>query len=175
MPCWRNALPCIQTGKCSCGSFAIRSRSWSCFRDALTMVTELMGWYFNIGTSFLPRNVRIVTNPTCSSVDEIRFATLSLRRAPSEEPLNNRRRMVRTFLSDHPSIFLISFRRTHRRLFNQAFNVKASRKYEPQELTGTHALLARLLSAPEGFMHHFRQYVQVYSWISIIFQADVWS
>ncbi|KAJ7888363.1 cytochrome P450 [Mycena olivaceomarginata] len=70
-------------------------------RDALTMVTELMGWYFNIGTG-----------------DEWR---------------------------------------THRRLFNQSFNVKASRKYEPQELTGTHALLGRLLSTPEGFMDHFRQ------------------
>ncbi|KAJ7301348.1 cytochrome P450 [Mycena albidolilacea] len=65
-------------------------------RDALTMVTELMGWYFDIG-------------------------------------------------------------RTHRRLFNQSFNVKASRKYEPQELTGTHVLLGRLLSTPKGFMDHFRQ------------------
>ncbi|KAJ7823206.1 cytochrome P450 [Mycena olivaceomarginata] len=47
--------------------------------------------------------------------------------------------------------------RTHRRLFNGAFNVKASRKYEPVELVRTHALLARLLHAPEDFMHHLRQ------------------
>ncbi|KAJ7279712.1 cytochrome P450 [Mycena rebaudengoi] len=73
-------------------------------RDALTMVTELMGWYFNI--------------VLMKYGDEWR---------------------------------------THRRLFNQAFNVKASRKYEPQELAGTHALLTRLLSSPEGFIDHFRQ------------------
>ncbi|KAJ7891635.1 cytochrome P450 [Mycena olivaceomarginata] len=47
--------------------------------------------------------------------------------------------------------------RTHRRLFNGAFNVKASRKYEPVELVRTHALLGRLLHAPEDFMHHLRQ------------------
>ncbi|KAF7368570.1 Cytochrome P450 [Mycena venus] len=74
-------------------------------RDALTMVTELMGCF-----------------------DEIR----------DFEPIGDEWR-------------------THRRLFNQAFNVKAARKYEPQELAGTHALLARLLSSPEGFMDHFRQ------------------
>ncbi|KAJ7209147.1 cytochrome P450 [Mycena pura] len=72
-------------------------------RDALTMVTELMGWYFNIGAGSFTE------------------------------------------------------KRTHRRLFNQAFNLKASRKYEPQELTGTHMLLGRLLFSPEGFMDHFRQ------------------
>ncbi|KAJ6560597.1 cytochrome P450 [Mycena vulgaris] len=47
--------------------------------------------------------------------------------------------------------------RTHRRLFNQAFNVKASLKYRPQELVATHALLERLLHAPGAFMDHFRQ------------------
>ncbi|KAJ6565505.1 cytochrome P450 [Mycena vulgaris] len=73
-------------------------------RDALTMVTELMGWYFNI----------------------------ALMKYGDEW-------------------------RTHRRLFNQSFNAKASRKYEPQELTGTHALLGRLRATPEGFMDHFRQ------------------
>ncbi|KAJ7303729.1 cytochrome P450 [Mycena albidolilacea] len=52
---------------------------------------------------------------------------------------------------------LYSDRRTHRRLFNGAFNVKASRKYEPVELVRTHVLLARLLHAPEDFMHHLRQ------------------
>ncbi|KAJ6554749.1 cytochrome P450 [Mycena capillaripes] len=68
-------------------------------RGDFPMVTELMGWYFNIGEEW----------------------------------------------------------RTHRRLFQSAFNVKAARKYEPAELIGTHALLARLLHAPEDFMHHFRQ------------------
>ncbi|KAJ7835693.1 cytochrome P450 [Mycena leptocephala] len=47
--------------------------------------------------------------------------------------------------------------RIHRRLFQGAFNVKAARKYEPAELVGRHALLARLLHTPEDFMHHFRQ------------------
>ncbi|KAF8182235.1 cytochrome P450 [Mycena galopus ATCC 62051] len=47
--------------------------------------------------------------------------------------------------------------RTHRRLLNGAFNTKAVRKYEPVQLAGTHALLARLLHAPEDFMDHFRQ------------------
>ncbi|KAJ7833295.1 cytochrome P450 [Mycena leptocephala] len=47
--------------------------------------------------------------------------------------------------------------RTHRRLFKGAFNVKASRKYEPAELVATHVLLGRLLHAPEGFLDHFRQ------------------
>ncbi|KAF8214432.1 cytochrome P450 [Mycena galopus ATCC 62051] len=47
--------------------------------------------------------------------------------------------------------------RTHRRLLNGAFNAKAVRKYEPVELAGTHALLARLLHAPEDFMCHLRQ------------------
>ncbi|KAJ7934499.1 cytochrome P450 [Mycena leptocephala] len=52
---------------------------------------------------------------------------------------------------------LYSDRRIHRRLFQGAFNVKAARKYEPAELVGRHALLARLLHTPEDFMHHFRQ------------------
>ncbi|KAJ7431570.1 cytochrome P450 [Mycena galericulata] len=52
---------------------------------------------------------------------------------------------------------LYSDRRIHRRLFQGAFNVKAARKYEPVELVGTHALLARLLHTPEDFVHHFRQ------------------
>ncbi|KAJ7080694.1 cytochrome P450 [Mycena epipterygia] len=47
--------------------------------------------------------------------------------------------------------------RTHRRLFNQAFNVKASQKYLPQEVAVTHALLVRMLQAPDAFMDHFRQ------------------
>jgi hypothetical protein len=159
MPYWKNDRPFIRTGKCSCRSFAMLGRSWSWFRDALTMVTELMGWYFNIGTGFPPGNCKMLINLTCTSVDEIWYATSSPRQTPPEEPLKNRRRMVRTLSVGSSSLFLISSRRTHRRLFNQSFNVKASRKYEPQELTGTHALLGRLLSTPEGFMDHFRQYV----------------
>ncbi|KAJ7080682.1 cytochrome P450 [Mycena epipterygia] len=46
--------------------------------------------------------------------------------------------------------------RIHRRLFNQAFNIKASQKYQPQEVAATHALLVRMLQAPDAFMDHFR-------------------
>jgi hypothetical protein len=96
MPYWKNDRPFIRTGKCSCGSFAMLGRSWSWFRDALTMVTELMGWYFNIGTGFPPGNCKMLINLTCTSVDEIWYATSSPRQTPPEEPLKNRRRMVRT-------------------------------------------------------------------------------
>ncbi|KAJ7509664.1 cytochrome P450 [Mycena galericulata] len=47
--------------------------------------------------------------------------------------------------------------RTHRRLFNQAFSAKAARRYEPHELTATHALLGRMLDSPDAFLDHFRQ------------------
>ncbi|KAJ7300689.1 cytochrome P450 [Mycena albidolilacea] len=47
--------------------------------------------------------------------------------------------------------------RTHRRLFNQAFNIKTSHNYEPHEVVGTHMLLERLLHTPENFVPHFRQ------------------
>ncbi|KAJ6536394.1 cytochrome P450 [Mycena capillaripes] len=73
-------------------------------RGDFPMLTELMGWDFDIGDDFSFRKLR-----------------------------------------------------THRRLFNGAFNVKAARKYEPVELVRTHALLARLLHTPEDFMHHLRQ------------------
>ncbi|KAJ7625703.1 cytochrome P450 [Roridomyces roridus] len=47
--------------------------------------------------------------------------------------------------------------RIHRRLFNQEFNVRASRKYESRELLGTRKLLQRLISHPDMFLTHFRQ------------------
>ncbi|KAJ7109594.1 cytochrome P450 [Mycena crocata] len=47
--------------------------------------------------------------------------------------------------------------RTHRRLFNEAFTVKASQKYEPQEEAVTRTLLKRLLQTPDDFIDHFRQ------------------
>ncbi|KAJ6569258.1 cytochrome P450 [Mycena capillaripes] len=47
--------------------------------------------------------------------------------------------------------------RTHRRLFNQAFNMRASQYYRPQQLAITHALLERLLHNPDAFLDHFRQ------------------
>ncbi|KAJ7222152.1 cytochrome P450 [Mycena pura] len=47
--------------------------------------------------------------------------------------------------------------RTHRRLFNGAFNAKAALKYRPHELIGTHVLLERLLQSPQDFLKHFRQ------------------
>jgi hypothetical protein len=56
-------------------------------------------------------------------------------------------------------IHLNILRRTHRRLFNQAFNIKTSHNYEPHEVVGTHMLLKRLLHTPENFVPHFRQCV----------------
>ncbi|KAF8169161.1 cytochrome P450 [Mycena galopus ATCC 62051] len=47
--------------------------------------------------------------------------------------------------------------RIHRRLFNQALNFNAARKYRPHEVTATHGLLGRLLTEPEAFLAHFRQ------------------
>ncbi|KAF8140771.1 cytochrome P450 [Mycena galopus ATCC 62051] len=47
--------------------------------------------------------------------------------------------------------------RTHRRLFNQGFNVTAARKYQPHELTVAHTLLGRLLTDPDAFSAHIRQ------------------
>ncbi|KAJ7111231.1 cytochrome P450 [Mycena epipterygia] len=73
-------------------------------RSALTMVTELMGWDFNI--------------VLMKYGDEWR---------------------------------------THRRLFNQAFNAKASQQYRSQEVAATNTLLMRMLQAPDAFLAHFRQ------------------
>ncbi|KAJ7874655.1 cytochrome P450 [Mycena leptocephala] len=47
--------------------------------------------------------------------------------------------------------------RVHRRLLNESFNVKASRTYEPNELTVTRTLLHRLLDTPDDFLPHLRQ------------------
>ncbi|KAJ6537892.1 hypothetical protein B0H19DRAFT_1316674 [Mycena capillaripes] len=48
--------------------------------------------------------------------------------------------------------------RTHRRLLNRVFNSKAVRKYDPAELAGTQAFLARLLHVPEDFMDQWPLY-----------------
>ncbi|KAJ6447838.1 cytochrome P450 [Mycena sanguinolenta] len=55
-------------------------------------------------------------------------------------------------------IYLNILRRIHRRLVNQAFNIRASQNYEPHEVVGSHMLLKRFLHTPENFMLHFRQY-----------------
>ncbi|KAJ7625701.1 cytochrome P450 [Roridomyces roridus] len=47
--------------------------------------------------------------------------------------------------------------RIHRRIFNQAFNLKASKKYEPHELLASRKLLKRLLDTPDEFLGLFRQ------------------
>ncbi|KAJ7625732.1 cytochrome P450 [Roridomyces roridus] len=47
--------------------------------------------------------------------------------------------------------------RLHRRLLDQELNVKASRKYEPDELIASHKLLKRLLDTPDAFLTHLRQ------------------
>ncbi|KAJ7290617.1 cytochrome P450 [Mycena rebaudengoi] len=49
--------------------------------------------------------------------------------------------------------------RTHRRLFNQEFNIGAVPKFHHTERVAAHALLRRLLSNPDGFLSHLRQMV----------------
>ncbi|KAJ7719640.1 cytochrome P450 [Mycena metata] len=49
--------------------------------------------------------------------------------------------------------------RTHRRLFNQEFNMGAVPKFHHAERVAAHALLRRLLSNPDGFLTHLRQMV----------------
>ncbi|KAJ7120745.1 cytochrome P450 [Mycena crocata] len=48
--------------------------------------------------------------------------------------------------------------RTHRRLFNQEFNAKSARKYEPQQLDAVRELLQRLSCDPVGFEAHFSHF-----------------
>ncbi|KAJ7146871.1 cytochrome P450 [Mycena epipterygia] len=47
--------------------------------------------------------------------------------------------------------------RTHRRLFNQGFNVISSRNFRPKELAAAHGLLRRLLHTPDAFRDHLKQ------------------
>ncbi|KAJ6559693.1 cytochrome P450 [Mycena capillaripes] len=49
--------------------------------------------------------------------------------------------------------------RTHRRLFNQEFNMGAVPKFHHAERRAAHTLLRRLLSNPDGFLSHLRQMV----------------
>ncbi|KAJ7142235.1 cytochrome P450 [Mycena epipterygia] len=48
-------------------------------------------------------------------------------------------------------------RRSHRRLFSQAFSVTGSKTFRPKELAATHGLLRRLLHAPDAFRAHIKQ------------------
>ncbi|KAJ7146876.1 cytochrome P450 [Mycena epipterygia] len=47
--------------------------------------------------------------------------------------------------------------RTHRRLFNQEFNIISSRNFHAKELAAAHGLLRRFLHAPDAFRTHIKQ------------------
>ncbi|KAJ7146858.1 cytochrome P450 [Mycena epipterygia] len=49
------------------------------------------------------------------------------------------------------------FRRTHRRLFSQGFNVISSRNFHDKEIAATHVLLHRLVHTPQAFRDHIRR------------------
>ncbi|KAJ7496489.1 cytochrome P450 [Mycena latifolia] len=46
--------------------------------------------------------------------------------------------------------------RSHRKIFHEAFNVGAAKRFHPQERAVAHALLRRTLDDPKDVMHHFR-------------------
>lgn len=47
--------------------------------------------------------------------------------------------------------------RRHRRAFNEHFHQSVVWKYQPIQLREVRALLHRLLTTPDDFMHHIRQ------------------
>ena len=47
--------------------------------------------------------------------------------------------------------------RRHRRAFHEHFHANAVHKYLPIQVKETQALLRRLLTTPQNFMHHIRQ------------------
>ncbi|KAJ7131789.1 cytochrome P450 [Mycena crocata] len=94
------------------------------------------------------------------------------------EALMERRSSFYSDRGDHPMVsdlmgWDFNFgMRTHRRLFNQAFNIKAVHQYQPQERRGAHRLLAHLLQTPDAFMDHFRQ-MSGEIIISVVYGIDV--
>ena len=47
--------------------------------------------------------------------------------------------------------------RRHRRAFHEHFQANAVHEYLPIQVKETQALLRRLLTTPQNFMHHIRQ------------------
>lgn len=62
-----------------------------------------------------------------------------------------------TYLTSCTTRSLKSFRRQHRRLFHEEFNIDAQRQYHPQERAVIHALLWSLLRDSGDVKEHFRQ------------------
>ena len=58
--------------------------------------------------------------------------------------------------------------RKNRRLFHQFFHGDASKQYRPSHVLESRKILLRLLSSPDLFLHHVRQYVGLMSyWIDL--------
>ncbi|KAJ6580663.1 cytochrome P450 [Mycena capillaripes] len=48
------------------------------------------------------------------------------------------------------------YKRSHRKLFHEAFNIAAVKQFRPQVLAATHKLLRRMIRDPHDVMEHFR-------------------